>query len=404
MRPVAGNSTLILMILFGVSLLSEVDYQVIPPLLPLLAIDFHVDPGYAGRAVTVYALSAAMATLLFGHLSDQLGRKPFVQIGLFAFAVTALLSALSSSMNLFLLTRFLTGVAAASFAVSTTSYAADYFHYGQRGRAMGFLTAAYFVAAIIGIPSATLVATAWGWRVIYFTNSILSLILGLSVVQFLVHSPAVAPKGSIRGLGFDKLRSVLTRYALRGDMLALLTGVLLTSGATVGFITYLASHLHKELHLSMRQVGGVYLWCGLASLIGAPLSGSLSDRFGKKALLIFGGAILACGMVIIPVLPAGRGLWTALGLAGMAMAFRMAPLLALLTEIATPGDRGTLLAVRSTLSQLGIATISFAASYCYLYKGYLAVGVLAGSLTAFSTLMALFFVREPGGDSEFRSI
>ena len=395
MRLVAGNSTLVLTILFGVCLLSEIDYQVVPPLLPLLATDFHVAPGYAGRAVTVYALSAALATLLFGYLSDHLGRKPVVQIGLFVFSVTALLSAISSSMNLFLLTRFLTGIAASSFAVSATSYAADYFHYGQRGRAMGFLTAAYFVAAIIGIPSATLVATAWGWRVIYLTNSVLSLVLGVSVARFLVQSTSAVPKPSNRGLGFDKLLSVLNRYALRGDMLALLSGVLLTSGATVGFITYLASHLHKDLQLSMKQVGGVFLWCGLASLIGAPLSGSLSDRFGKKTLLILGSAMLASGMVIIPVLPVGTGLWIALGLAGMAMAFRMAPLLALITEIATPGDRGTLLAVRSTLSQLGIAMVSFAASYCYLYKGYTAVGILAGSLTALSTLMALFLVREP---------
>ena len=395
MKRLAGNSTLILVILFGVSLLSEVDYQVIPPLLPLLASDFHVDPGYAGRAVTVYALSAAMATLLFGYLSDHLGRKPFVQFGLFAFSVITLLSAFSRSMNLFLLTRFLTGVAAASFAVSATSYAADHFQYEQRGRAMAFLTTAYFAAAIIGIPSATLIATAWGWRVIYLANSILALILGVSVVQFLVHSSPTASKGSIRELGLEKLRTVLNRYALRGDMLALMTGVLLTSGATVGFITYLASHLHQELHLSMKQVGGVFLWCGLASLIGAPLSGSLSDRFGKRTLLILGGAMLACGMILIPVLSKGIGLWIALGLTGMAMAFRMAPLLALLTEIASPGDRGTLLAVRSTLSQVGIATISLAASYCYLYKGYQAVGVLAGSLTALSTLMVLFLVREP---------
>jgi predicted MFS family arabinose efflux permease len=400
MKSLTGSSALILVILFGVSLLGEVDYQTIPPLLPLLSNAFHVDPGYAGRVVTVYALSAAFATLFFGIMSDHYGRKPFIQLGLFSFSASTLLTGLTGSMNLFLLVRFVTGMTAGAFTVCVTSYAADYFQYEHRGRAMGVLSAAYFAAAIIGIPSATLLASAWGWRSIYWINSGLALILGLVVSQWLVHTPSARVSSrSIGQLRIKELRNGMVTYAAQSDILALLAGSLVSSGATVGFITYLGSYLHQGLHISMRQVGGVFLGCGLASLLGAPLSGILSDHFGKKTLLILGGAVLACGMVVIPLLGWGIWLWIGLGLAGISMAFRMAPLLALLSELADPSDRGTLLALRSTLSQLGIATISLASSYCYLFKGYRGVGILTGFLTGLSTLLVVLLVKEPGRES-----
>ena len=54
MRMQPGRPTLTLALLFMVGLLGEVDYQIIPPLLPLLAKDFQVSPGVAGRVVPVY--------------------------------------------------------------------------------------------------------------------------------------------------------------------------------------------------------------------------------------------------------------------------------------------------------------------------------------------------------------
>ena len=58
-------------LLFSIGLLGEVDYQMIPPLLPLLAKDFGVLPAAAGRAVPVYSLASAVFSLVFGYLSDH---------------------------------------------------------------------------------------------------------------------------------------------------------------------------------------------------------------------------------------------------------------------------------------------------------------------------------------------
>ena len=112
-------------------------------------------------------------------------------------------------------------------------------------------------------------------------------------------------------------------------------------------------------------------------------------------MLVLSGLALAAGLLVIPQLPWGPGLFAALGLAGLAMAFRMAPLLALTTELVPPQERGTLLVLRNALGQLGIAISAFAASYCYRYAGYSAVGLLSSSLILVSTLFVIVWVREP---------
>ena len=398
MKQLCGRPALmILLILFLVNLLGEVDYQSIPPLLPLLAAGFNVDAGYVGRAVTAYSLSAAISTLIFGYLSDRWGRKLFILSGIFLFSAATLCSSLASSTGTFFLTRMMAGIATGAFATCLTSYVADYFHYRERGRAMGILTASYFAAAIIGIPSVVLVAGRWGWRVIYLVNTILALVLALLVWSIVPHilSPSSDSDTPAR-MDLASVKTVLAKYMKRKDTLAMLLASLLSSGAAVGFITYLGGHLNGELGVPMHQVSLTFLWCGLASLIGAPLSGVLSDWVGKRRLLVLGGVILSSSLAVIPRLSWSTPLFVALGLAGMAMAFRMAPLLALLTELVSTKDRGTVLALRNALSQLGIGAASLASSYFFSAGGYRTVGTFCSLLIVLSILLIILLVKEPG--------
>src|SRR5438552_290116 len=150
-----GDQGFTLLLLFLVSLLGEVDYQIIPPLLPFLATTFQVQSGYVGRAVPIYSISAGIFSLLFGYLSDQFGRKPFIKYGLLGFSGASLFTALAGSKELLFMARFLTGMTTGALATCATSYAADMFHYEKRGRAMGVLSGAYFTAAILGVPVAS---------------------------------------------------------------------------------------------------------------------------------------------------------------------------------------------------------------------------------------------------------
>src|SRR5262245_47332906 len=121
MKTWANHQSLTLLLLFAISLLGELDYQMIPPLLPLLAASFHIEPAYAGNVVSIYAVSSGLSSLLFGYLSDRHGRNPFIRYGLIAFGTVALLTSLAPTIEVLYLSRFLTGMAAGAFTTCATS-------------------------------------------------------------------------------------------------------------------------------------------------------------------------------------------------------------------------------------------------------------------------------------------
>ena len=392
-----ARPALILLLLFCIGLLGEVDYQMIPPLLPLLASGFSVTTSHAARVVPVYSVASAVFSLLFGYLSDHFGRKRFIQVGLVCFSVICAGTFASASFETFLLARFLSGVATGAIVTTATSYAADYFSYDRRGSAMGILSTAYFAAAILGIPASTAVAARWGWRPLFLVTASAALVCGVLVWKFIQAETAaqVHAIDSRHRLSFSRIRQVFGLCLRRRDTLSILLASPLSSGAIVAFITFLSSHLIAEQHVTVQQVGLVFLLCGLASLAGAPLSGIVADRWAKKPLLVLSGFVLSACVAAVPKLMWGPGLFAVLALTGLSIAFRMAPLLAITTELVNPSERGTFLALRNALSQLGITAATLSASYLFASWGYSWVGAFSACLLTISSLVILFFVKEP---------
>ncbi len=388
---------LTLLLLFSIGLLGEVDYQVIPPLLPLLAADFQVPPSNAAQAIPIYAIASAVFSLVFGYLSDHLGRKPVIQAGLLSFAAASLCNYASPSLQVFFVGRFFSGVTAGAVSTAATSYAADYFRYEHRGKAMGVLSTAYFAAAIIGIPSATAIASRWGWRSIAFAIFVFGIIASGLVWKLLQPETPLQVReiDAHNRLSAFRIQQVLRLCLHQRGTISILLASMLSSGAVVGFITFLSIHLTTTQHVTVRQVGLVFLLCGAASLVGAPLSGIVADRWAKKPLLVLSGLVLSGCVVVIPQLGWNFSLFAALAFAGLSIAFRMAPLLALTTELVSAEYRGTFLALRNALSQLGIAGSVLVASYCYAIRGYALVGGFSATLLIASTLLVVFLVPEP---------
>ena len=387
----------LLLLLFCIGLLGEVDYQMIPPLLPLLAAGFSATASEAARVMPVYSVASAIFSLLFGYLSDHLGRKIFIQVGLFCLAAISVFTFTSSSFGTFLAGRFLAGVSTGAIVTAATSYAADYFSYDRRGRAMGILSTAYFAAAILGIPMATMVAARWGWRPLFLVVGTAALACGILTWQLIQAETADEVKAidARQRLSFNRIRQVLGSCLQRRDTLSVLLASPLSSGAIVAFITFLSSHLVSRHHVTVQKVGLIFLLCGLASLAGAPLSGIVADRWAKKPLLVCSGFVLSACVATVPNLAWGTGLFVVLALTGLSIAFRMAPLLAITTELVNPGERGTFLALRNALSQLGIAACTLGASYFFASGGYVKVGLFSAGLLAISSVVILLFVKEP---------
>ena len=125
----------IIAVLFGTMFAAVADNQIISPLLPDIIDALHIGPERAGLLVSVYALGAAVTSILLGPLSDRWGRKMLLIYGLAVFAIATALCGTAWDFFSLLGFRALTGAAAGALSLGITAFVGDYFPYERRGAA-----------------------------------------------------------------------------------------------------------------------------------------------------------------------------------------------------------------------------------------------------------------------------
>jgi len=380
----AAEETRLVLILFALLALGNVDSQVVAPLLPEIARGLGTSDSWVGRTVSGYAIAAAVAALVAGPLSDRLGRRRFLAGSALMLGLGSAVSAATSSFTGFALARVATGAGAGVISALSIAAIADLVPYERRGRSMGWVATAYTAAPVFGVPIATWVAGSLGWRANYVAFAAAGGFLGLAVQRWL-------REGSASSVSEARSRRYLSFFAARATALGALSAFFITGGVT-GFLLFLGAYLRKGLGLTLGEVGMVFLWSGIASLAGAFGAGRLSDRVGKTRVALAGCMSLALLLLAVPHVE-GPLLYATLGLVGVSVAARLAPLQSIVTELVPPASRGAYVALRNTVSQSGNAAAAIGAAALY-ERGFEYVCYMAAafSLAAF---VLLFWIEEP---------
>ena len=145
------------------------------PVLSVYALDLEgATPFLVGVIVGGYALTQAIFQVPFGSLSDKIGRKPTILIGLLIFLVGSLVAAYSTDIYTLMFGRFLQGAGAIGSVV--TAMIADLVEEKTRGHAMaimgGFIAMSFAIAMALG----PVVASHFGISAIFFITAILALV------------------------------------------------------------------------------------------------------------------------------------------------------------------------------------------------------------------------------------
>ncbi len=371
--------------LFALLALGNVDSQVMAPLLPEIARGLGTNEIWVGRTVSGYAIAAAIAALVAGPLSDRLGRRRFLAGSAALLGAGSALSALTTSFGGFALARVATGAGAGVISALSVAAIADVVPYERRGRSMGWVATAYTAAPVLGVPIAAFVAESLGWRANYVAFAAAGLLLGLAVEAWFREGPRSFASTS------GGLRRYLAFFESRARALGALSAFFITGGVT-GFLLFLGAYLQKELGFSLGQVGMVFLWSGVASLVGAFGAGSLSDRIGKRKVALAGCLALSVVVLAVPRVE-GLALYAVLGLAGVAIAARLAPLQSIVTELVPAESRGAYVALRNTVSQSGNAAAAIGAAALYP-SGFENVCAMAASFSLIAFVL-LLGIEEP---------
>jgi MFS family permease len=162
------------------------------------------------------------------------------------------------------------------------------------------------------------------------------------------------------------------------------------------YAVYLPYWMESEIGATAKQIAVLFLVGGIANVLVGPQAGRLSDRVGRKGLIV--GSCLGLSVVmalttgVVTTVPLGYP-WFFLVMALIAM--RIGPFSALLTALVPDQRRGSLLSLTVALGQVGFALGSALAGVLYAGVGYPVTSVLAGvSVLAMGSVVA-FRITEP---------
>lgn len=367
---------------------------IVAPLLPELADDLDVRVAVAGLSVTGYAITAAVIAIGAGPLIDRLGRRPVVVASVATLALGTALSAVAPTFPLFMVSRAIAGLGAASLMPAVFAFVGDSYGYHERGRAIGVVMAANSCASIAGVPIGTVVGDFVSWRVTFAALGLLTFLIAVLLARGLPREPRAPAAGPT---GLPAIRSILGY----GPAAATLVTLFLSTASWFVMSTYVAAFYHEVHDLPGWALGGVTMAAGVGILLGGTLGGRLADRVGKRRIII------AAALVTAALAPIETGLTVSVVLAavvlvalGAAQGARFAGTQAILTEL-TPERRGTAMALGTTFQQFGIVAGSAAGSLVLSTSGYGALGLVSTAFSAVGLVLVARFVddRRLGGEA-----
>lgn len=240
-------------------------------LIGLISSDLDLHGGMAGFIVTVTQLGYGAGLLFLVSLADLVENRRLVLITLLGTAAGLLGAAFSQSATSFLLCSFLIGFFACGAQV-LVPFAAHLAPAASRGRAIGNVMAGLLTGIMLARPIANFIASALGWRAIFWISA--AAMLGVMIL-LRAALPKRRPTGaaSYGAILRSMLHLLVTLPALRRR--ALYQGMFFASFNL--FWTGIPLLLAEKFGYGQRQIA-LFALAGAAGALAAPIAGRLADR------------------------------------------------------------------------------------------------------------------------------
>jgi len=332
------------------------DFAVMAPLGAELIDSLNISTKQFGILVSAYALSAGASGFLLAGFIDRFDRKNILLMMYVGFIIGTVFCAIAPSYYFLLVSRIVAGVFGGVMSGITFATVTDFFRYEVRGRVMGFIQMAFSASQILGIPLGLYLAHIWSWHVpFYFIVGI-----GLINIAMLLKYMQPIPSKTLEGEKSSYFQVIKRVFTNKKYLVAFSTTFFLSTG---GFILqpYITPHLVFDLNYAEDQLPYVFFAAGIATLVGSPFFGKLSDSWGKYKLFVTGSLLAGICVIWFVNVPAGNLFMVAVAFSCMMLfvSSRIISATAMITAIPEASERGAFMNINSAIQQSsgGIASI-----------------------------------------------
>jgi len=366
-----------------VSFLTDVSSEMIYPILPLyMSLKLGVGPAIIGLVEGIAESVASFVKVASGYVSDRMNRrKPVVFAGYSLSSISKILFYLSRSWAWVLsgrvADRFGKGIRTAPRdALIAESASAD-----ARGRAFGLHRALDTFGAVVGASLAVVLLLGYhgDYRRVFLV-SLVPAFLGVAVL--LLVKEARKPQGTTRGLRFGW--STIDR---RLKIFLLIMFLFSLGNSSKQFLILRAKGMGFSDTVSIL----LYVTFNVVQAVSSYPLGTLSDRVGRRRLLVFGYAAYGAVYLGFALAPSKAHLWALFAAYGLYLGATEGVEKAFVSDLASPGLRATLMGVHATLVGVGLLPASILGGVLWDALGPWAT-FLFGSAAGFAAALGLYLM------------
>jgi MFS transporter, DHA1 family, multidrug resistance protein len=333
-------------ILFAVMFLVMVGFGIIIPVIPFYAEELGASPTQLGLLMAVYSLMQLLFAPMWGRISDRIGRKPVMMLGILGLSLSFFLMALATELWMLFAARIIGGFLSAANMPTVTAYVADITSEEDRGKGMGIIGASIGLGFIFG-PAIGGVFSQESLNVPFYLAGASSLLTFFLILFVLKES--LSPEQ--RSNQSNSKRSL--RKAISGPVSILYFLQLFVSLSLSGLEATFAYFAYERAGLGTVELGYIFMIMGLAgALVQGGLVGRLTKKYGEGIVIQIGIVISTIGFALILLVDSFTTAAIYLTIFGVGNGFIRPSVSALLTKKSTSGH-GSTTGLLSSFDSLG---------------------------------------------------
>lgn len=384
-------------IIFLTVFIDLIGFGIVLPLIPIYSRDFGATETLGGLIMASFSAMQFLFAPMWGRLSDRIGRRPVILIGLsgstLSYALFAVASGWEGAMHDHVLwgilaSRLLAGVMGANISVAQ-AYMADVSPPEKRSKSMGLIGMAFGLGFILG-PFVGAQSLAWfgltgpGWVATAFC--------GLSFLFAAARLPESRAPDSVPAAQrphFAQIAHVLAKpkVGLLIGLFFLATFCFSTFETTLGWLVQNNFGLEARDAQDARTISYLFAFAGfIGAMVQGGAIGRLVKRLGEKKLIVISLLLTAAGLAPLPFAKTWLFLLVALGGLAIGSSLARPPIFGLISILSPANEQGATIGVAQSAGSLARIFGPVFAGVCFQYRQelpYLAcavVAVLAGLL------------------------
>jgi MFS transporter, DHA1 family, multidrug resistance protein len=335
---------------------NQLGFGAMIPTMALYADSFAVGVSAVGISVAVYGLARCVLAVPSGRIADHWGRREALALGGVVTGIGNLWCAWASSFPEFVIARFVAGAGAGLVTAAGQVVLADISPIEQRGRMLSIYQGTFIFAVSIGPFPGGLIAERYGLAAPFVACGLAG--LAATVIAWF----AVGETKNFRRAGSAAPQAISTLplgqqmrqlFAHRGFVLVSLISLCNAFVRTGGLFAIIPLLATTKLNLSVSAIGFAFMLGGLMGLLAAYPGGWITDRYGRKAVIVPTALAGAASILLYAIASSYTGFLVASIVWSVAMTIGSAAPATYAADTAPPGMNAAAMGAYRMTSDIG---------------------------------------------------